>query len=150
MSDAALMVLKNNLKSFSSSLVWLRRSYDACKGIGIKDSYTPEEFDSFENLTSRYARTTDLLAGKLLRSIDAVELINSGSIIDAAHGAEKRGIIESVSELRDLKDLRNEIAHEYETEDLSAFFCEVLNAAGRLFAIADRALKYCEKYRVED
>ncbi|WP_174269490.1 hypothetical protein [Leadbettera azotonutricia] len=35
---------------------------------------------------------------------------------------EKRGIIGSVSELRELKELRNEIVHEYETEDISKFF----------------------------
>ncbi|MDR1444930.1 MAG: hypothetical protein LBI94_08635, partial [Treponema sp.] len=106
MSDAALDVLENNLGSLSASIDWLRRSYDICKRIGEKDAYTADEFDHFENLTSRYARTTDLLIGKVFRSIDRVELMNSGSIIDAANGAEKRGIVDSVSDLRDLKDLR--------------------------------------------
>jgi hypothetical protein len=101
MSDAALDVLGKNLESLLSSIEWLRRSYDLCTDIGIKDDYTEDEFDRFENLTSRYARTTDLLIGKVLRSIDRVELMNSGSIIDAANGAEKRGIVESVSKLRD-------------------------------------------------
>jgi hypothetical protein len=146
MSNAALDVLKTNIESLSQSIKWLRRSYDICVGIGTKDSYTEDEFDHFENLTSRYARTTDLLIGKVLRSIDHVELMNSGSIIDAANGAEKRGIVDSVSELRDLKDLRNEIAHEYEVEDIKSLFALVFAAAPRLFEIADKAVKYCEKY----
>jgi hypothetical protein len=112
-----------------------------------KDAYTEDEFDHFENLTSRYARTTDLLIGKMLRSIDSVELMNSGSIIDAANGAEKRGIVGSVSELRDLKDLRNEISHEYETEDIRSLFSLVFASSSRLFEIADKTIKYCGKYQ---
>jgi hypothetical protein len=146
MSDVALDVLKRNLESLTSSIEWLRRSYDICKSIEARDSYTAEEFDRFENLTSRYARTTDLLIGKVFRSIDRVELMNSGSIIDAANGAERRGIVDSVSDLRDLKDLRNEIAHEYETEDIRTLFTQVLESASRLFEIADKTAKYCGKY----
>jgi hypothetical protein len=149
MSDAALDVLKGNLESLSSSIEWLRRSYDMCKSIGIKDTYTADEFDRFENLTSRYARTTDLLIGKVFRSINRVELMNSGSIIDAANEAEKRGIVDSVSDLRDLKDLRNEIAHEYETEGIRTLFSQVLESASRLFDIAERTIKYCGKYQAD-
>jgi hypothetical protein len=147
MSNAALDVLKTNLESLKQSIKWLRRSYDICSGIGIKDQYREEEFDCFENLTSRYARTVDLLISKVLRSIDSVELINSGSIIDAANGAEKRGIVDSVSKLRELKDLRNEIAHEYETEDIRSLFSLALASSAPLFEIADKTAKYCEKYQ---
>jgi uncharacterized protein YutE (UPF0331/DUF86 family) len=145
MSNAALDVLQTNLESLKQSIKWLRRSYDICAAIGIKDEYTEDEFDHFENLTSRYARTTDLLIGKVLRSIDRVELTNSGSIIDAANGAEKRGIVESVSELRGLKDLRNAIAHEYETEDIRSFFSLVFDSSSQLFEIADKTMRYCGK-----
>jgi hypothetical protein len=72
--------------------------------------------------------------------------MNSGSIIDAANGAEKRGIVDSVSDLRDLKDLRNEIAHEYETEDIMALFAQAFKAVPLLFQIAEKTAKYCEKY----
>jgi hypothetical protein len=147
MSNASLDVLKTNLESLTASIRWLRRSYDICMSIGIKDTYTEDEFDNFENLTSRYARTVDFLMGKVLRSIDRVELINSGSIIDAVNGAEKRGIIESVSKLRDLKDLRNEIAHEYETEDIKALFSLVFASVPQLFEIAEKTIRYCEKYQ---
>jgi predicted nucleotidyltransferase/uncharacterized protein YutE (UPF0331/DUF86 family) len=145
-SSVSLDVLKSNLENLSSSLSWLRRSYDTCLPIGTGHYYTFAEFDHFENLTSRYARTVDLLINKVLRSIDAVELIDSGSIIDVVNRAEKRGLIESVSELRNLKDLRNEIAHEYETEDIKKFFSLVLEAATKVFDIAEQVQKYCEKY----
>ncbi|MDR3343447.1 MAG: hypothetical protein LBT14_11810 [Treponema sp.] len=146
MGDTALKVLKTNLENLSSSLVWLQRSYDRCMLIGIKAEYAEDEFDQFENLASRYARTVDLLVNKSLRSIDVVEFIDGGSIIDAANRAEKRGIVDSVSELRDLKDLRNEIAHEYETDDLPKFFGLILEAVPRLFVVADHIKEYCRRY----
>lgn len=147
MSDTALEVLTATLADLGAGIRWLKRSYGICSGIGIKGDYSDEEFDDFENLTSRFARTIDLIVNKTLRSIDAVEFLDSGSVIDAANRAEKRGLIESVAHLRDLKDLRNEIAHEYETEDLRGLFGAVLAAVPEIFATAERIAKYCERYR---
>lgn len=149
MSDAALEVLRINLNNLESSVKWLRRSFDRCQAIGSKPSYSEEEFDEFENLTSRFARTSDLIIGKVLRTIDMVELMDSGSIIDSANRAEKRGIIDSVSGLRNLKDLRNEIAHEYEADDLQGIFSAVLGAVPELFGIAERIQAYCGRYTKE-
>lgn len=146
MSNASIEVLAVNLKNMISSIRWLKRSWQHCQSIGIKSEYADHEFDEFENLTSRYARTTDLIIGKMLRSMDVVELLEPGSLIDAAHRAEKRGIIDSVSHLRDLKDLRNEIAHEYETDDLASLFASVLEAVPELIAIASRLEAYCSRY----
>lgn len=136
MREAAIEVLKINLENLKSSVRWLRRSQEFCLEIGIKGIYSEEEFDDFENLTSRFARTTDLIVNKVLRSIDSVEFLEAGSAIDAANRAEKRGIIDSVYRLRDLKDLRNEIAHEYETDDLGNLFSAVLSAVPELLGVA--------------
>ena len=146
MSDASIEVLVQNLGNLDSSIHWLRRSFERCLAIGIKPAYAEDEFDAFENLTSRYARTTDLLVNKVFRSIDAVELVESGSAIDSANRAEKRGLIDSVSRLRGLKELRNEIAHEYDTDDLADLFGAVLAAAPELFQTAERTGAYCERY----
>ena len=75
MSDLVIEVLRKNIQNLTSSIHWLERSYEQCRRIGIKPEYTEKEFDDFENLTSRYARTTDLIINKILRSIDAVELL---------------------------------------------------------------------------
>ncbi|GHT20473.1 hypothetical protein FACS1894189_9300 [Planctomycetales bacterium] len=80
--ENSLEVFKTNLEGFSASLVWLRRSCEYCTKIGIKTNYTEEEFDHFENLTSRYARSTDMLVNKVLRSLDAVEFTAGGTLID--------------------------------------------------------------------
>jgi hypothetical protein len=47
-----------------------------------------------------------------------------------------------------LKDLRNEIAHEYETEDIRSLFSLVFASSAQLFEIAATTAKYCEKYPI--
>jgi hypothetical protein len=142
-----LDVLNNNVQALQASINWLLRSYNQCSRIGMKTAYSEEEFDSFENLTSRYARASDLLIHKVLRSLDAVEFLDSGSLIDVLNRAEQRGVIDSVLELRSIKDIRNEIAHEYKETERGELFAAVLNEIPRLFEIARRVIAYSDKYR---
>jgi uncharacterized protein YutE (UPF0331/DUF86 family) len=85
----------------------------------------------------------------VLRSIDTVEFVTVGSLIDVVNRAEQRGIINSVSEIRILKDLRNEIAHEYETGNLRELFDTVLQNTPQLLAISEQVINYCEKYKTQ-
>lgn len=48
--------------------------------------------------------------------------------MDAANRAVKGGLIEQVDVVRDLKDLRNEIVHEYTVEDFLAPYAEIYEA----------------------
>jgi len=93
-----------------------------------------------------YARTTDFLIHKLFRSIDAVEFLDGGTIIDSANRAAKRGFVESIDVLHSLKDLRNEIAHEYAEKDLKDLFSEVLKSVPLIIDISDKVFEYCKKY----
>lgn len=145
MHETSLAVLEQNLEALESSVSWLQRSYEKCVHIGIKGSYTPDEFDNFENLTSRYARTTDILINKALCSLDLAEFQEPGTIIDSANRAVIRGLVDSVERLRELKDLRNEISHEYETEELTELFGLVLEASPGVCSLAKALKDYCEK-----
>lgn len=137
--------LSNVLRQLDAGVGWLRRSYDQSVSVGIKASYSPEEYDTFENLTSRYARLVDLLVNKALRSLDAVELHEPGTLIDSANRAVSRGLVDAVDALRRLKDLRNDIAHEYLTEDLAELFEEVLDTTPELLSLAERVSQYGRK-----
>jgi len=81
----------------------------------------------------------------VLRSLDAVEYIESGTIIDAANNTEKRGIAD-VQDLRRLKDLRNSIAHEYITENIVRFFGKVLEFTPLLKKVIENLNSYCARY----
>jgi uncharacterized protein YutE (UPF0331/DUF86 family) len=146
MSDKHIANLKNSLDTLKLSAEWLKRSYEQCVAISIKETYTKDEFDKFENLTSRYARTTDMLVNQVLRGLDAVEMLNHGTIIDIMNRAEKRGIVPAADVLRDLKDLRNEIAHEYQTIKIEQFFDLVLKSTPILFSIIDNTFDYARQY----
>ena len=139
-------ILKEKLGLLKQSTDWVRHSYEQCILIGVKNEYSMEEFDKFENLTSRYARTTDMLINQALRSLDTVELVDSGTIIDIMNRAEKRGIVESSQTLHELKSLRNEIAHEYQIAQIEQFFESVLKATPVLLKIIVNLQLYSEKY----
>jgi uncharacterized protein YutE (UPF0331/DUF86 family) len=82
----------------------------------------------------------------VFRSIDAIELEDGGTLLDVVNRAEKRGIVDSAERVRDLKDLRNDIVHEYETDDLRSLFQQTLDATPPLFAIAEKVERYCERF----
>lgn len=138
-------ILIENLNSLEKSLTWLKRSYEYSISINLKQSMSKEDFDILENLTSRYSRTIDLIINKIFRSIDAVEFEDSGTLIDVVNRAEKREIINSANRLRELKDLRNEIVHEYETEDLKITFERVRDCVPEILEIAQNIKDYCCK-----
>ena len=145
MDKGSVEILAENLSSVNLSLRRLLYSYDICGKIGLKDTYSDEEFVSFEAMTSRYTRTTDMLINKVLRSLDAVEYIDGGTVIDAANNTEKRGIADS-RDLRKLKDLRNSIAHEYVTENIVRFFGKVLEFTPLLRTVIEKLNEYCLRY----
>ncbi|GHV96304.1 hypothetical protein AGMMS50293_26240 [Spirochaetia bacterium] len=146
MNKLHIDVLQENIIILNSSIDWVKRSYEQTKDIGQKDSYSAEEFDKLEVLTSRYARTTDMLVNKVLRSIDTVESEDIGTIIDIMNRAEKRGIVQSADLLHTIKDLRNDIVHEYKIKEIPKFFAKVLQYTPILIEIADNVNKYCSKY----
>lgn len=125
----------------------LETSLKRCQSIKPKAHQQEDELIQFEALTSRFARTADMLIHKVYRSIDAVELSEGGTMIDILNRAEKRLLINSVSEIRRIKDLRNEIAHEYIIERLWLLHEEVFKQVPALLDLIDRANNYAKKYR---
>jgi uncharacterized protein YutE (UPF0331/DUF86 family) len=146
MNQIHIDILRENINILNLSADWVRHSYEQTIKIDIKSKYAIEEFDKIENLTSRYARTTDMLVNKVLRSIDTVESEDIGTIIDIMNRAEKRGIVSSAELLHTIKDLRNNIAHEYKIAEITGFFADVKKYTPLLLEIIKNVNEYCEKY----
>ncbi len=138
--------LKESLDFLNDSLQWLERSFTKCSAIGIKKDLTKDEYDEFENLASRFARTSDILIQKVLKSIDLVEFEPEGTLIDVINRADKRGFFESVDDIREIRDLRNDIVHEYLTEELENVFKNIFKYTPKLFTIINNIKEYCAKY----
>jgi uncharacterized protein YutE (UPF0331/DUF86 family) len=146
MNQLHIEILRENINVLNLSAYWVRHSYEQTASIETKTEYETEEFDKLENLTSRYARTTDMLVNKVLRSIDTVESEDIGTIIDIMNRAEKRGIVTSAELLHTIKDLRNNIVHEYKIAEITRFFADVKKYTPLLLDIIKKVNKYCEKY----
>ena len=125
-------------------LFWIDISYSECVEIGIKDKYSIDEFGRFETLCSRYSRGIDFLIRKIFRTLDEYEFENQGTLVDVVNNAHKRGLIESIENLRIMKDVRNTIAHEYIEDALVEVFEEVLEYTEQLIKIIKTTLKYIE------
>ena len=150
MKQAHREILQKNLDTLNLSAGWLKRSHELCKTITKKNDYADQEFDALEVLISRYARTTDMLVNKVLRSVDTVESEDTGTIIDIMNRAEKRGIVKSAELLHTIKDLRNTIAHEYQISEIHKFFAEVITYTPALLEIIRNVNEYCVKYVKND
>ena len=146
MNQIYIDILRENISLLNLSADWVRHSYEQTSTIEQKAEYTTEEFDKLENLTSRYARTTDMLVNKVLRSIDTVESEDIGTIIDIMNRAEKRGIVSSSELLHTIKDLRNNIVHEYKIAEVSKFFTDVQKYTPLLLEIIQKVNIYCMRY----
>ncbi len=136
------------LKELENAERWLSRSREKCQSINHENGLSEEQYDDLEAFTSRFARASDLLLQKVFRAIDAAEMERSGTLLDAANRAEKRGIIDSVEEVRRIRELRNEISHEYLTENLILLFQEVNKATPLLLTMMTNAMDYCTRFRM--
>ncbi|MBU1677993.1 MAG: hypothetical protein KKD86_03940 [Bacteroidetes bacterium] len=86
-------ILTNNIKALVKQLEWLQFSFDKCQTFGIKQEYTPEEFDRFETLNLIFAPSIDFLMRKVFRSLDEIEYENQGTLIEVVDNAHKRGYL---------------------------------------------------------
>jgi uncharacterized protein YutE (UPF0331/DUF86 family) len=150
MNKLHLEVLQDNIKKLNLSAEWVRQSYEQAKEIKKESNYNPVEFEKLEVLASRYARTTDMLVSKVLRSIDTFESEDIGTIIDIMNRAEKRRIVESAEMLHTIKDLRNNIVHEYQIDEIAKFFGDIIKYSPVLLEIIKNVNEYCARYLEND
>ncbi len=140
-------VFIQNLKDFKRSLYWLDKSLGKVRNMDINSSQdlSEEDLEKIEVLFSRFSRAVDMLINRILRGIDILELEDVGTKIDVVIRAEKRGFVESYETLIAMKDLRNELAHEYVGERLVSKFDEVREFSEKLTEIGNRVIEYGEK-----
>ncbi len=67
---------------------------------------------------------------------------NPKTFIDRANPAEKLEIIPSADDLISVRDLRNEIIHEYILEELPRIYKEVFSNYNKLISMIDKTKKY--------
>ena len=112
--DHVSQLLKQGLADLGDARRHLDYSFQQIAGLpATLTGATEAQLESVEAFTGRFARAVDLLVNKVLRSLDRVELKPEGTLLDVINRAEKRGFVNRSEELREMKDVRNIIAHDY-------------------------------------
>jgi len=124
---------------FSKSVVKAKLLLTEAKVRTLSD----DDRETFEALTSRYGRALDFLTQKLLRTIDRIELSDDGSVLDRINRFKKRNILRDEVNYASLKDLRNQIVHEYIIDETDRVVIEVLQFAPLLEEMLAKAKEYC-------
>ncbi|CAG0955981.1 hypothetical protein RHDC4_00389 [Rhodocyclaceae bacterium] len=144
MNPDKLLLLRQDLADLDQAAAHLEVSLGRTQALIGRDSWSIDELERLDSLTSRFARLADLLTQRVMRLVDDLELTPSGTLIDRFNRAEKRGWTDSAVELRRIRELRNMIAHEYAADRLAAIYAEVFGLAPRLLAVVPKVRAYAE------
>ncbi|MFC1822581.1 hypothetical protein ACFL9T_07725 [Thermodesulfobacteriota bacterium] len=139
--------LNEHLAILDRTVKALAYSYDKCRAIEKKKEYDLEEQESFEALTSRFARTSDILTQKVFKTLFLLLQEEIKTIIDAANFLEKIEIINNADDILNIREIRNQIAHEYAETDLNTLFFDVLHFVPELMKMINNVkVYYREKF----
>ncbi|MCD4682070.1 MAG: hypothetical protein K8R86_02200 [Bacteroidales bacterium] len=119
-------LLKQNWNLLLTSFESLSKSVEKCSSIGIKSEYSFEEMESIDSLTSKFARISDIYTQRIIRGVWALLREPYVPFIDLMNKAEKTEIIVSSESMLQIRDLRNQVAHEYLPEALKDLMQEVI------------------------
>lgn len=142
-----IAILEEHMEALRESIKWLKRSYEICQQSKEPSEDDPEAMDAFESLTARFGRTTDILFNKVFKSIVFLEEQEYKSWLDMMFFLQKQGILYDISNARYLKELRNDIVHEYQFSEISELFEEVLRQTPNLLTLCNKGLKEGESLR---
>jgi len=137
--------LKSELKELERARDILAYSYNKCIHTPIDSNLGPEQLESLEALTSRFARLSDMIIQRIFRYLDRYDLEESGTARDRINRADKREIISSAEQFIQIRMLRNEIAHEYKSENILQIFERVFALTPELLDSVDRIVNYVER-----
>lgn len=144
MVESLTQLLTSQLRLMQAAVQVLEESRARVAGFAdrLGAELTVGERESCEALTSRFSRLNDFLLQRVFRTLDQIELIDEGTVLDRLQRAESRGIIDSAERWRELRLLRNAIAHDYLIDSADRVLHEALAAAPELINAAQRLMRY--------
>ena len=133
------------IRAASSLAVSLRRTARLFpltgEGLLELNEENKERLDAFR---VRYASLQDILANKLFRTLLILEEESAMSMLDVLNDMEKRGIVDSYSVWKRLRELRNVFMHDYAHEDdlKASALTEAYGKAPELLQLLNRLRTY--------
>ena len=142
---SSALLLQTSLAELSRACGHLEFSRDRVRGLPSDSQvWTPEDLERVEALTSRFGRAVDLLTNKVLRALFLFEFEPVGTVLDRVNLAEKRGFVDRADVLKEFKEQRNVIAHDYAGAELARVLTFCREHAEELNAICRRVITYAE------
>lgn len=133
---------------------YLAHSVRRCEQIFPVSNWSALSLEQHETLAAFRVRFSEFQEhlGKAMRAVaieEEVEVERFGSVLAFM---EKLGVLESVERWKIIRELKNAVNHEYEedTDRLTQFLMEMINATPELFACHQKLLFFChEAYGVK-
>lgn len=139
-------VLKANLDLLDQALPSFGKSLEKCQSLDLTAHRSFEMEESLDALTSKFARVSDIFTQKVLKSLVLLTREDAPTFVDRMNLCEKLGIISSATDIIEIRDLRNQIAHEYLTENLTEIYGDCMVLSGKLLTEIKTANKAIQKY----
>ncbi|ROL60051.1 hypothetical protein D9V87_03285 [Bacteroidetes/Chlorobi group bacterium MS-B_bin-24] len=135
------------IEMLTKSAERLKYSYSKVQKIDLdKEDFTEEELETIESLCSRFARISDILLQKAFRFLDIYEFDGYDFPVPKRITlAERRKLIPSTETFKYIRELRNEVAHNYATDYYIDLFKEIFKYTPTLFEIVDNTIEYLNK-----
>ena len=127
-------VLRANLEILDQALPSFKKSLEKCRSLKLAGPRSFEEEESLDALTSKFARVSDIFTQKVLKSLVLLTREDAPTFLDRMNLCEKLGVISSAADLIEIRDLRNQIAHEYLSENLTEIYGDCLVFSEKLLS----------------
>ncbi len=126
----------------------LRYSFEQRPLVQDTRQYTPLDWERLDALTVRFARLADVLTQRVWRVLDLVEFEPpAATFLDRVARAEKRDLIGSALAWKEIRELRNEIVHEYVTASLMLLLANVIRHTPELLQATSRLARYKKTFQ---
>jgi hypothetical protein len=143
-NQVIINLLHSEWELLQAAVSTLKLSVFKCQSIGIKESYSFEELESFDSLTSKFNRTSDIFTQKVLRSVWMLLHEPFVPFIDMMNKCEKMAMLRSADKMIEIRDLRNQIAHEYLPDAIRDLIPEAIDLTSSLFENIDECSFFLE------
>ena len=111
---------------------------------------TEDEIEHIDQFLFRFSKLQDTIGQKLFKTILMLleEKVENKPFIDILHKLEKLELLESANDWRELRDARNELAHNYEDdpEEAAVIINKLYNKKALLIKVYTNIKQYARSY----
>jgi len=143
-------VLRANREVLDQAVPSFSKSLEKCRSLNLAGPRSFEVEESLDALTSKFARVSDIFTQKVLKSLVLLTREDAPTFVDRMNLCEKLGVISSAADLIEIRDLRNQIAHEYLSDNLTEIYGDCLTLSEKLLTEIQIAHPVIERYLKSD